>query len=100
MQAWCFFLGFLLFPIWWIAGFFLHVPTTRIAGDVDAEKGVTIDDPQIEHGKSCYSLLVPRDPTVSMADAKIWRFRCRVMSAVSLCTYVPFIVLVVIFTRR
>lgn len=51
IQAWCFFFGFLLFPIWWIAALFLRVPTTRIAGDVDAEKGVAIDDPQIEHGK-------------------------------------------------
>ena len=55
IQAWCFFLGFLLFPVWWIAGLFLPVPKTRIAGDVDAEKGVAIDDPQIEHGKHCFS---------------------------------------------
>lgn len=100
IQAWCFFLGFLLFPTWWIAGLFLHVPTTRIAGDVDAEKGVTIDDPQIERGKPCTSLLAPRCPTVSMTDARTWRFRCRVMAVVSLFTYVPFIVLVAIFAPR
>ena len=56
IQAWCFFFGFLLFPIWWIAALFLHVPTTRIAGAVDAEKGVAIDDPQIEHSKPYPSL--------------------------------------------
>ncbi|KAI9573521.1 hypothetical protein HD554DRAFT_2056736 [Boletus coccyginus] len=82
IQAWCFFFGFLLFLVWWIAGLFLRVPKTRIAGDIDPEKGVAIDDPQIEH------------------DAKIWRFRCRVMAAVSLFTYVPFIVLVTIFAPR
>ncbi|KAG9315703.1 hypothetical protein JVU11DRAFT_3350 [Chiua virens] len=82
IQAWCFFIGFLLFPVWWIAALFLRVPTTRIAGDVDAEKGVAIDDPQIEH------------------DAKSWRFRCRVMAVVSFFTYIPFIVLVAIFAPR
>ena len=49
IQAWCFFFGFVLFPVWWIAGLLLRVPKTRIAGD--AEKAVAIDDPQIEHGK-------------------------------------------------
>jgi hypothetical protein len=34
------------------------------------------------------------------SDAKSWRFRCRVLSVVSLFTYVPFIVLLVIFVRR
>ncbi|KAF8442823.1 hypothetical protein L210DRAFT_3396948 [Boletus edulis BED1] len=82
IQAWCFFFGFLLFPVWWIAGLLLRVPKTRIAGDVDAEKGVTIDDPQIEY------------------DAKTWRFRCRVMAVVSLFTYVPFIVLAAVFAPR
>lgn len=32
-----------------------------------------------------------------LIDAKSWRTRCRVMAGVSLLTYVPFIVLVVIF---
>lgn len=79
VHAWCFFLGFALFPVWWIAALFLRTPRTRIVGD---EKGVSLDDPQIEH------------------DAKAWRFRCRVMSVVSLFTYIPFIILVVFFVRR
>jgi hypothetical protein len=31
------------------------------------------------------------------ADARSWRFRCRVMAGISLITYVPFIVCVAIF---
>ncbi|KAN0127953.1 hypothetical protein V8E53_013575 [Lactarius tabidus] len=31
------------------------------------------------------------------SDARSWRFRCRVMAAISLVTYVPFIVYVAIF---
>ena len=80
-HAWCFFIGFILFPLWWIAAF-LPVPQTRTVGDSSVEKAVTIDDPQIEH------------------DAKRWRLRCRVMSVLSVLTYIPFIVLVVIFARR
>ncbi|KAG1906754.1 uncharacterized protein F5891DRAFT_1003602 [Suillus fuscotomentosus] len=79
VHAWCFFVGFILFPVWWIAALFLRTPRTRVVGD---EKGVSLDDPQIEH------------------DAKAWRFRCRVMSVVSLFTYTPFIILVVFFVRR
>lgn len=79
VHAWCFFVGFVLFPVWWVAALFLRTPRTRVVGD---EKGVSLDDPQIEH------------------DAKAWRFRCRVMSVVSLFTYIPFIILVVFFVRR
>ncbi|KAF9241105.1 hypothetical protein BU15DRAFT_87342 [Melanogaster broomeanus] len=82
LQAWCFFIGFILFPVWWIAALFLRIPKTRVVGNADVEKAVTIDDPQIEH------------------DAKSWRFRCRVMSAVSLLTYIPFITLIAVFVPR
>jgi hypothetical protein len=37
---------------------------------------------------------------ISPPDAKSWRFRCRVMSVVSLLTYVPFIVLVAVFVPK
>ncbi|KAI6129726.1 hypothetical protein EDD16DRAFT_1543707, partial [Pisolithus croceorrhizus] len=76
-QAWLFFIGFILFPLWWIAAFCIPIPKTRTAGDANLEKAVTvIDDPQIEH------------------DAKSWRLRCRVMAVVSVFTYLPFIALV------
>ncbi|KAL6304440.1 hypothetical protein BKA93DRAFT_733135 [Sparassis latifolia] len=81
LQAWCFFIGFILFPLWWIASF-SPIPKTREVGGTDSEKAVTIDNPQVEH------------------DARTWRFRCRVMSAVSFLTYIPFIVLVAIFVPR
>ncbi|KII91066.1 hypothetical protein PLICRDRAFT_158597 [Plicaturopsis crispa FD-325 SS-3] len=81
MQAWCFFLGFVLFPAWWIASLW-RTPRTRHVGGSDTEKAVTLDDPQIEH------------------DSKSWRLRCRVMSLVSFVTYIPFIVLVAIFAPR
>ena len=37
---------------------------------------------------------------VVATDARSWRFRCRVMSAISLFTYIPFIVLVAVFVPR
>ncbi|KAJ3810002.1 hypothetical protein F5876DRAFT_42702 [Lentinula aff. lateritia] len=81
-HAWLFFLGFIIFPVWWIAAF-LKIPKTRsIEGGHDGQKSVVLDDPQVEH------------------DARSWRKRCRLMSAVSLVTYIPFIILVAIFVPR
>ncbi|KJA24013.1 hypothetical protein HYPSUDRAFT_136899 [Hypholoma sublateritium FD-334 SS-4] len=80
LHAWLFFIGFIIFPLWWAAALVIPIPRTRTLGEsADTEKGVILDDPQLEH------------------DAKSWRTRCRVMAAVSLLTYVPFIILVAIF---
>jgi len=81
LHAWLFFIGFVLFPLWWIASL-LKTPKTRKMGGSDGEKAMPLDDPQLEH------------------DAKRWRFRCRIMSVVSLFTYVPFIILVAVFASR
>ncbi|TFK40474.1 hypothetical protein BDQ12DRAFT_721124 [Crucibulum laeve] len=81
LHAWLFFIGFIIFPIWWAAALFIGIPRTRRLGGDDSEKGVVLDDPQVEH------------------DAKSWRLRCRIMAVVSLFTYIPFIVLVAIFAR-
>ncbi|KAJ3994195.1 hypothetical protein F5050DRAFT_1896751 [Lentinula boryana] len=81
-HAWLFFLGFIIFPVWWIAAFLSIPRTRRIEGGLDGQKSVVLDDPQVEH------------------DATSWRKRCRIMSAVSLVTYIPFIILVAIFARR
>lgn len=60
-HAWAFFLGFVLFPTWWIASF-VGVQKTRTLGD-DGEKAghrngqgteggqVVLDDPQAEFGR-------------------------------------------------
>ncbi|KAF7324060.1 hypothetical protein MKEN_00628400 [Mycena kentingensis (nom. inval.)] len=90
-HAWLFFLGFVVFPLWWVAAF-VGVPTTRrLATGTDAEKNggaaaghgqVVLDDPQVEF------------------DARTWRKRCRIMAAVSLVTYIPFIVLLAVFIKR
>ncbi|KAI0642948.1 hypothetical protein C8Q79DRAFT_916181 [Trametes meyenii] len=80
-HAWFFFIGFILFPLWYVASFW-RIPKTRQVGGTDTEKAVTLDDPQVEH------------------DARSWRFRCRIMSVVSLFIYIPFIVLVAIFVPR
>ncbi|KAF7967761.1 hypothetical protein HWV62_33211 [Athelia sp. TMB] len=80
-QAWLFFVGFVVFPLWWLAGV-MRTPETRKIGGSDVEKAVVVDDPQVER------------------DAKAWRFRCRVMSVISLFTYIPFIVLVAVFAPR
>ncbi|KAF5360457.1 hypothetical protein D9756_004950 [Leucocoprinus leucothites] len=82
--SWLFFIGFVIFPMWW-ATWFVGVPKTRRLDDGGEtggrEKGVVLDDPQVEY------------------DARSWRKRCRVMSGVSLVTYVPFIILVIVFAR-
>ncbi|KAJ7595081.1 hypothetical protein C8J56DRAFT_928346 [Mycena floridula] len=82
IHAWLFFLGFVLFPVWWLAGFLVRIPKTRRLASGSVEKGVVLDDPQVEF------------------DARSWRTRCRIMAAVSIFTYVPFIVLVAIFAPR
>ncbi|KAJ7640130.1 hypothetical protein B0H17DRAFT_1106065 [Mycena rosella] len=81
LHAWLFFLGFVLFPVWWAAAF-LRVLQTRRVGKGKADAQVVLDDPQLEF------------------DARTWRTRCRIMAAVSLVTYVPFIVLVAVFVRH
>jgi len=81
IQAWFFFVGFVLFPLWWAASI-MRTPKTRHVGGSDTEKAVTLDDPQVEH------------------DAKVWRFRCRIMAAISFVTYIPFIVLIAVFAPR
>ncbi|KAK7470993.1 hypothetical protein VKT23_002406 [Stygiomarasmius scandens] len=79
IQSWLFFLGFVLFPLWWIGSFLVSIPRTRKLGEGGNDAGVVLDDPQVEH------------------DALSWRTRCRVMAVISLFTYVPFIVLVILF---
>ena len=49
-HAWIFFIGFILYPLWWVAAF-LPRPETRRVGGTDTEKAVTLDDPQVEHGE-------------------------------------------------
>ncbi|KAJ6455423.1 hypothetical protein C8R45DRAFT_1036318 [Mycena sanguinolenta] len=84
VHAWLFFVGFVLFPVWWVAGFGVPVPQTRRLGD-EEEKGreqVVLDDPQVEF------------------DAKSWRKRCRIMAGLSLVTYLPFIVVLAVLLSR
>jgi len=65
LHAWLFFLGFVVFPSWWVASFVGVPRTRRLAGGSYAltgaaagnvEKGVVLDDPQLEHGE-CIALL-------------------------------------------
>ena len=50
IHAWFFFLGFIIFPLWWIASLW-RIPQTRSVGGSEVEKAVTLDDPQVEHGQ-------------------------------------------------
>jgi hypothetical protein len=50
LHAWLFFVGFLIFPIWWVAAF-VGIPRTRRLGGNELEKGVVLDDPQVEFGQ-------------------------------------------------
>ena len=49
IHAWVFYLGLVVFPLWWI-GAVWRVPQTRVVGGTDTEKAVPLDDPQIEFG--------------------------------------------------
>ena len=48
LHAWAFFVGFVLFPLWWIASVW-RIPQTRHVGGTDTEKAVTLDDPVAHH---------------------------------------------------
>jgi hypothetical protein len=56
VHAWLFYLGLVLFPLWWI-GIVWRVPQTRVVGGTDTEKAVPLDDPQIEFGAFGYNIL-------------------------------------------
>lgn len=88
VQAWMFFLGFLVFPVWWVGGWVWRVPRTRelsvdgrgqghgqagtrvgsegeqgpvrAVGDAGGrvEKGVMLDDPKIEFGECLLALSI------------------------------------------
>ena len=100
IQAWMFYIALVLFPLWWIAACW-RVPKTRVVGGTDTEKAVPLDDPQIEFGALRFVHLFMHGgggrSTTIWTDARSWRFRCRVMAAISLVTYVPFVVCVAIF---
>lgn len=70
-HAWFFFLGFILFPLWYLASFW-RIPKTRQVGGTDTEKAVTLDDPQVEHGECCLD--------VAPACLKAIVCRCEVMA--------------------
>jgi hypothetical protein len=76
LHSWLFFIGFILFPLWWIAAF-LPIPRTRRLGGTDAEKGVTLDDPQVEHGKRCQFLL---EVLVDQTSLLFLRSRCEIVA--------------------
>src|ERR1700691_2213995 len=49
IHTWFFFVGFVLFPLWWAASV-MRTPKTRHVEGSDTEKAVPLDDPQIEYG--------------------------------------------------
>ena len=57
-HAWFFFLGFIFFPLWWFASVW-RIPQTRSVGGSEVEKAVTLDDPQVEHGRLTSFLHLP-----------------------------------------
>ena len=59
IHAWLFFLGFIVFPLWWAASVW-RIPQTRSVGGSEVEKAVTLDDPQVEHGQSTSSIYFPQ----------------------------------------
>lgn len=70
LHSWLFFIGFILFPMWWVAGFVVPIPRTRRLDSGDAEKGVVLDDPQVEHGTQI-SLLIKKLSHLSFPSVQI-----------------------------
>ncbi|KAG6827605.1 hypothetical protein H0H92_011144 [Tricholoma furcatifolium] len=97
LHAWLFFVGFILFPLWWVASV-TRVPETRRLDAGAQEKGVILDDPQVEFGAIFIVICSHKSNSLFLSpDAKSWRLRCRVMAVISFFTYIPFIVCVAIF---
>jgi hypothetical protein len=72
IHALCFFLGFFMPPLWWVASF-LKVPKTRTIEGGDAEKSEAPDDLQAEFG-TC-ATLVPR-----LCQAHCVATRCHIVA--------------------
>ncbi|CCO31120.1 hypothetical protein BN14_05154 [Rhizoctonia solani AG-1 IB] len=86
LQGWCFLVGFILPFAWWYAAF------TR------AEKGYYgggVWSQDVETQWEGVRTDVHRDD--GHIDAHTWRFRCRLMTALSIVIYVPVIVLAAVF---
>lgn len=105
IQAWFFFIGFILFPLWYLASLSPVPRTRRLGGDgrlVDEEldtRNVRDIEKSGGGGDGGGSTVWLDDPQVE-CDARRWRFRCRVMAGVSVLTYIPFIILVAIFASK
>ncbi|KAI4522250.1 hypothetical protein K525DRAFT_199262 [Schizophyllum commune Loenen D] len=100
-SAWLFFVGFVLFPAWWLGGllpakprpcvFGTHSDAEQLVGDVES---VAATRRESKRGSILVNNAQPEH------DARSWQFRCRVLGAISLVTYVPFIVCLAIFAPR
>ncbi|TRM62107.1 hypothetical protein BD626DRAFT_67375 [Schizophyllum amplum] len=102
LNAWLFFVGFVLFPVWWVGGFAASTRSvpSELRVEVDAEQLVGDLESASRVGVSSKRGSVLLADAQAEHDARSWRLRCRIMAAVSLVTYVPFIVLVAIFAPR
>ncbi|KAJ1303172.1 hypothetical protein OPQ81_011371 [Rhizoctonia solani] len=86
MQGWCFLVGFLVPFVWWYAAF------------ARAERGYYgggVWSREVESQWEGVRTDVHRDD--GRIDAHTWRFRCRLMAAVSIVVYIPVIVLAAVF---
>ncbi|KAH7337153.1 hypothetical protein B0J17DRAFT_455794 [Rhizoctonia solani] len=86
LQGWCFLVGFFIPFVWWYAAFARAEKGYYGGGiwarDVESQwEGVRTDVHRAD----------------DRIDAHTWRFRCRLMTAVSIVVYVPVIVLAAVF---
>ncbi|CAE6431936.1 unnamed protein product [Rhizoctonia solani] len=86
LQGWCFLVGFFIPFVWWYAAFARAEKGYYGGGvwarDVESQwEGVRTDVHRAD----------------DRIDAHTWRFRCRLMSVVSIVVYVPVIVLAAVF---
>ncbi|KAF8527000.1 hypothetical protein BU17DRAFT_82519 [Hysterangium stoloniferum] len=88
LQGWAFIVGFLFFPLWWLAAILpVRLGWGRRVGSQDG-KGVWTEEE-----------LALRE-TLEYDVAYAWRKRCRIMSFLGLFVYVPIIVLLAVFVPR
>jgi len=76
IHGWCFFVGFICPPAWWVASFVnpRSVVVSRMKDGGHIEEWNTTDN-----------------------EALVWRFRCRLLSVLTLFLYIPIIVLAIVF---
>lgn len=110
LQGWAFIIGFLLFPLWWVAAT-APVEWGWVRRDIGTQNGkglwseedlaarevVEFDS---ENLRNHMPVTHETDALFLLSVAYTWRQRCRLMSLFGLFVYIPLIVLLAVLVPR